>query len=171
MARYAVHYVLELQDINGDRAVMRFPSLSVADTVTIATLVTNVASFSSALGVPGVVTNAKVVGESVTILAQDFDPRSAPLPIDAEFPSVADKARLQFSTPTGNRMSSSIPAPIEGIFHAPPSDDTVDPASAVSGLITTIAAATGDAGNTGYTIYLGGVRQKQRARRRKTHRS
>jgi len=170
MARYQMHHILELQDISGDRAIMKIPNLSVGDTATLATLATTTAAIVTALGAPGTITNAKVVSTGISVQFTEVDPLAAPVPLDAEFPSVADKALLTFTSATGSRTRNAIPAPIEGIFHAPPADDTVDPASAIAAWLTEFETVSGDAGNVVYGIYTGGVRQKARARRRRTHR-
>jgi hypothetical protein len=171
MAAYEVHYQFQILDANGDTAIMTVPSGNDADTLTIAQLATRSAAFVTALGAPGVVTNGKVVRTGVSILLTSPDPRAAPLPIDAEFPSVADKALLAWGTTQGGKAQLGIPAPVEVIFHAPPADDTVDPSNAaMATLIAGYIALGADVGGNVFS-YRSGVRRKSRARRRRTHRS
>lgn len=168
-SNYKAFYVLEVGDINGDVAVMRVPT-TLTDTNTIAVMATNVAALVTALGAPGTITNGKVIRSGVSLLFNEAQLAGGTPALDAEFPSVADKARLAFSNSNGARAVSAIPAPIEGIFHAPPADATVDPASAVSAWITAFETYARDLTETTINLYQSGVRSKARARRRAQHR-
>lgn len=168
--KYRTYLNIEVGDINGDVAVMRLPTFTNDDTVTVAALVATLSAISGALGAPGVITNGKVIRRGVSLIVDEAQLAGGTPALDAEFPSVADKARLGFTNAEGSRLQVAIPAPIEAIFHSPPADDTVDPASAVAALITAIEAQCRDVGFNLYNLYTGGVRQKSRARRRKQHR-
>lgn len=169
MANYEVHYNLEYIDKNGDTAVVRMP-LRLADTTTVAVLISGLDAFDSAMGAPGTITNATRLRKSLSIFSAESDPSVTPA-LDAEFPSVADKAKLQFvSGLSGAKYQLAIPAPIEGIFAAPPADDTVNSGSAVSAAIAFVQAHATDVGGNLFGVYTTGSRTKSRARRRKTHR-
>jgi hypothetical protein len=169
MASYTVHYNFEYIDKNGDVAVMRIPT-HLVDTTTIAALVTALDAGATAIGAPGTMSNATPLRRSISIFETGEDPSATPA-VDAIFPSVADKARLQFLAPlSGSKLVVALPAPIEAIFAAPPADDTVASASAVAALITWVEGNAKDVGGNAFSVYTSGVRQKSRARRRKTHR-
>jgi hypothetical protein len=168
--KFKSYFTLELGDINGDVAIMRIPSVISDDTASIANQVTIIDALVTALGAPGTITNGKVIRSSFSFVRNEAQLAGGTPALDAEFPSVADKARLQFTNAQGSRLVVAVPAPIEAIFHAPPADDTVDPASAVSALIAVVEANAHDIGSNVLNLYQGGVRQKSRARRRKQHR-
>lgn len=168
--KYKVYNVIEVGDINGDVAVMRFPTIITDDTTTIAGQVVHLTALSTALGAPGVITNGKVIRRGLSIIVDEAQLAGGTPALDAEFPSVADKALLSFGNAQGSRLQVAVPAPIEAIFHAPPADDTVDPASAVSALIAAVEAQAADVGGNLLNLYESGVRRKSRARRRKQHR-
>lgn len=170
MATYDVNMLIEVGDINGDVALMRFGAGHQSDASTLANWNTNVGALVTALGAPGVITNGKVIRTGLSVLFSRAQLAGGVAAIDAEFPSVADKARLGFANSGGAKAIVSIPAPIEAIFHAPPSDDSVDPASAVAAFITACEGQLADLSGVLLNLYTGGVRQKSRARRRKQHR-
>lgn len=167
---YKGYFTIEVGDINGDVSVMRFPFIAQDDATSIATVTASLTSLSTALGAPGVITNGKVIKRGWSLIIDEAQLAGGTPALDAEFPSVADKARLAFGNAKGSRLSVSVPAPVEGIFHAPPADDTVDPASAVSALITAVETNAKDVSGSLLNLYEGGVRQKSKARRRKQHR-
>jgi hypothetical protein len=167
---YKGYYSLEIGDANGDVAVMRIPTQVVDDTTTVGAYAANLAAIGTALGAPGTITNGKVIRQSFSFTKMEAQLAGGSPPLDAEFPSVADKASLTFTNSNGSKITVSVPAPIEALFHAPPADDTVDPASAIAALITSIESSASDVGNHALNLYQGGVRRKSRARRRKQHR-
>ena len=167
---YKVYYNIEVGDANGDIAVMRIPSVVLNDADPVSAYVTTATTISAALGAPGVITNGKVIRRGFSVLIDEAQLAGGVAAIDAEFPSAADKATLSFANASGSRLQVSIPAPVEGIFHAVPADDTVDPGSAVAAFITAIEAQANDIGGHPLNLYAGGVRRKSRARRRKQHR-
>src|SRR5690349_21461752 len=170
MASYKAYHSLEVGDANGDIAVMRFPAF-VADAALVSDLATSNGNYGTAIGAPGHLTNGKVIRRSVTLIFDEAQLSAGSPPIDAEFPSVADKARLSFANAKGTHLQVSLPAPIEAVFHAPPADDTVDPANAaMATFIAAVEANAFDVGGNALNLYGGGVRQKSRARRRKQHR-
>jgi hypothetical protein len=162
-------YTYELEDVNGDMAQMRVKNF-VDDTATVASLVANSDAFGTFLSPPGTVTNAKVVRTGVTILRElaQTTPGAPNPPLDAWFPSVADKAVLTFANSNGYRARLAIPAPVEAVFHAPPADLNVDPANAaIAALITGFEALAHDATHTALNLYTGGTYQGSRSRRRR----
>jgi hypothetical protein len=164
MANYKGAYTFEIVDVNGDHAVMRIPTLQI-DTRTLAQLATT----SSAIGATIVaMTNGKVVKTGITFdfVTAQFLVGTAP-PTNAEYSSVTDGARLQFSNSLRERLSSTVPAPREALFGA--ASNVVDSTQAdVAAFIAEIAAAATGASGTAFNLYEGGVKTGRGARRRRT---
>jgi|SRR5579862_800729 len=166
MANYHTEIVATLTDANGQRANMSFDTGLNPDTTTLATLATQANGFLTALGAPGTITNAKVTSLRVSFLLEKASPSGA---VDAEYSLVTDGARLSFLNSQAGRGSTTIPAPISGIFAATPNEDTVDPSSAVSTFIAWYEANVA-ANNALLNVYNGGVKVGRHARRRAQHR-
>ena len=164
MANYKGSYTVEIVDINGDHAVMRIPTLQI-DTRTLAQLATT----SGALGTAIVaLTNGKVVktGFSFDIVTAQYLVGATP-PFNAEYSSVTDGARMQFSNALRERMSATVPAPLEHVFGA--NSNIVDSTQAdVAAFIALIAADATGASGTAFNLYEGGVKTGKGARRRRT---
>jgi hypothetical protein len=164
MANYKGAYTFEIVDINGDVATMRIPSLQV-DTRTIA----QNATASAALGAAIVaLTNGKVIktGVSFDFVTAQYLVGSTP-PTNAEYSSVTDGARLQFSNSLRERMSTTIPAPLEHVFGT--NTNIVDSTQAdVATFIGLIAADAVGASGTTFNLYEGGVKTGRGARKRRT---
>lgn len=168
MATYRVGYHFTVRDVDGSAATITVHQGAVSDATTVAVLATNSDTINATI--PGI-TNAKVTKRTVS-----FDRDEAQgVGVDAEFPLVSQKATLQFGNAAGSNGRLSIPAPLESIFRAPPSDDIVDPGSA--GIVALLAALTGGgglirdaAGNT-LNLFLGGSLSSRRRTRRRSIRS
>jgi hypothetical protein len=169
MANYQTHLHYTFRDANGDEAQMALRSYS-ADTATVANLKAASDAVNTTIGVAGTISNAKVVRRSCSILfdVAQTDPSAPNPPIDAEFPSVTDKAHMSFANAGGARSSVSIPAPIEALFQAPPSDAVVDPTqAALAPFITAVEAEMKDATLATLNLYEGGTRTGSRQRLRR----
>lgn len=166
MANNVVELVAVYQDVNGDRAQMRIPHL-LADTTTLAGLSTLVNLYRTAIGAPGTTTNAAEVSWTASVLIQQS---TSLAPVDAEFPSVVDKARSVFQSGNGERTAISLPAPIETCFHIPPADSTVNPAGAESAFFAVVVANAKSKSGSLYALNIGGIRKGARPRRRAQHR-
>lgn len=164
MANYETIATFTLTDANGQEAQMRVRTYT-DDTATVADVVTAVNGLGAAIGNPGVLSNAKVtkVSAGIEILRAQTTPGAPNPPIDAWFASVSDKAVLEFGNSNGVTALSSIPAPIEGLFHAPPADLNVNPANAaVAAYIAAYEAYARDASLTFMNLYLGGTYRGRR---------
>ena len=165
MANYTVEQTFEIVDVNGDTANVRVPSLQ-ADTRTIAQAQTTNAAIAAALIA---CSNGKIIrrGYSVQFDEAQFIVGTTP-PTNAEYSSVTDGARLQFANALGERMSLTVPAPLEADFGT--SSNVVDSTDVnVAALIALITggAATGKSG-TAFNLYKGGIKTGRGARRRRT---
>jgi hypothetical protein len=162
MANFKCAWTFEIIDVNGDTALMTLPTLQI-DTKTIAQMVTA----SGALGaLINPLTNGKVIktGFRVDIVTAQLVPGATP-PNDALWRSVTDGARLQFSNSLRERMSSTIPAPVETVFAGPTNvvDETQTDVAAFIALVGT--DCTGASG-TAFNLYEGGVKTGRGARQR-----
>jgi hypothetical protein len=171
MANYRVSGTLEFQDCNGDRDILRLHT-RYADTATLATLATDIGAINTAFGNPGHISNAKVVGEGLSVL-WDVGVLSQESPAaaqSAEYSTVQDKALLSFANNNGSRRNVYLPAPIEAMFDTPPSDVVVDATYAdLATLITALEGILSDASEAVFTAisgatYMGRRRHRNKAR-------
>jgi len=164
MANYKGSYTFEYVDINGDTALMRIPTLQI-DTRTLAQLATTSNTLGAAINL---VTNGKAIktGFSFEVVTAQYVVGASP-PNNAEYSSVTDGARLQFSNALRERMSMTIPAPLEHVFGA--LSNIVDSTQTdVAALIALIAADAVGASGTAFNLYEGGVKTGRGARRRRS---
>lgn len=161
MANYRTFLNITLLDAQGNIARQRIDLGLLPDSDTVAGLATDMAGYITALGAPGVVTNAKVLEQSVTVLLSKSQAGGSGPALDAEFTSVADAARLQFANSAGDRASLSIPAPIPTVFGTLPLENVVDPAGAAAPVIAWMIAHAG--GPALLNLYEGGVKISRRA--------
>jgi hypothetical protein len=171
MANYLATYTYTFRDKNGDEATMSVRAFS-AEADTITDLVTSSDALNTIIGNAGTLSNAKVVRRGVSVLVDvaQTDPTAPNPPLDAEFPSVTDKAHLSLANAGGSKASVSIPAPIEAVFQAPPSDGVVNPSNAaMAAFIAGVTALARDAAGNPLNLYEGGTRvgSRQRLRRGK----
>jgi len=164
MANYKGYYTFEYVDINGDTATTRIPTLQV-DTRTLAQLVTT----SNTLGAGiNLLTNAKAIktGFAFEVVTAQYIVGSSP-PNNAEYSTVTDGARLQFSNSLRERFAMTVPAPLEHVFGA--LSNIVDSTQTdVAALIALIAADAVGASGTAFNLYEGGVKTGRGARRRRS---
>jgi hypothetical protein len=166
MADYRGFWSYEYVDVNGDTAMMRLP-FNLVDTKTIANIVTSSAALGALIDP---LTNAKniKVSASIDILTAQLLVGTTP-PNNAEYSSVVDGARLQFSNSVRERMSSTIPAPLESIFGA--SSNIVDMTNTdVAAFIAGVAAQCAGGSLNSFNLYEGGVKVGRGARRRRNPR-
>lgn len=164
MANYIAHHVFEYVDVNGDTAVVRVPQ-QMPDSRTLAIAATANAAIGSAITA---CTNAKNIKRSFTVLLDEAQliVGTTP-PTNAEYSSVTDGAKLQFSNNLGDRYSLTVPAPLESDFGA--SSNVVDSTNAnVAALITTITADATTSSGAALNLYKGGIKVGKRARRRRS---
>jgi hypothetical protein len=164
MANYKISYTFEIVDINGDTAVMRIPSLQI-DTRTLAQLATTSGALGGGINA---LTNGKTIktGVSIDFVTAQYLVGTTP-PNNAEYSSVTDGARLQFSNSLRERMSLTVPAPLEHVFGT--NTNIVDSTQTdVAALIALIAADAQGASGTAFNLYEGGVKSGRGARRRRT---
>lgn len=165
MANYDAWLTLELTDANGDTAKMKVPFGEVPDTVTIATLAGQVVTALTALGAPGVITNAKVTSAVVSFLQEKANVTGA---LDAQYSSVTDGARLSFISTAGDKSQTTIPAPVPGVFGATPNESTVLVGGSAAAWITYYASHALGTGGSAF-LYNGGVKVGRHARKRAQH--
>lgn len=164
MASYKLRYTFQVVDVNGDVANVSFPDFLI-DTATVAALHTVSANL---LGVLAASTNGKIIRQGVSILFNEaqYLVGTAP-PTNAEYSSVTDGAKLNFADGLGDRISVTIPAPIEALFGT--DSNVVD--STEAQVLAFIAAVANDchdpAGGT-YNLYKGGAKVGRHIRRRVT---
>jgi hypothetical protein len=164
MAAYLVVFHFTLRDIDGISSTVSVADHGVDDATTMAQLATD----SDTIGTPlQAASNAKVVQRSVTFLRD----AAQGVGTDAEFPLVSQKAVFHFSNAQGSRASLSVPAPKEAMFKAPPADDIIDPAQALSAaLITAVESVATDEGLNSLNLFQGGALSSHaRSRRRSIH--
>jgi len=164
MAKYPGRLQFQITDINGDVALCSIP-FYVADTTTLADLAADLAIFEPLVAA---LTNGKVTRQSVSMLVNEaqFLVGTAP-PNNAEYSSVTDGARLNFADGSGERMSVTIPAPIEAAFGA--SSNVVDSTQAnVAAFIAAVEANTNTRGGSSFNLYKGGSKVGRGTRRRAT---
>lgn len=164
MATFHAYYTIEIVDVNGDVATTRMPFQAV-DAGTVAGLHTGATNFGAALLA---CSNGKGIKTSMTILYDEAQliVGTTP-PTNAEYSSVTDGARLQFSNNTGERSSLTIPAPLESDFGA--ASNVVDPTDAnVAALIAFWQANAADPAGVHYNLYKGGIKVGRRARSRRS---
>src|SRR5215469_7423389 len=115
MANYKTRYFIQVTDINGDVAEVSVPSFN-GDTATLAQFATNMASLEPLVAA---VTNGKITKQGFSVLLNEaqYLVGTTP-PNNAEYSSVTDGARLQFSNALGERTAVTIPAPLEAVFGA-----------------------------------------------------
>lgn len=164
MANFNAKYTVEIVDVNGDHSITTMPVLH-ADTTTVAQMQTDSAGFGGAVIA---CSNGKVIKRSVTLL---FDEAQLIVgttpPTDAEYSSVTDGARLQFSNAEGQRYSLTVPAPLETDFGA--ASNVVDSTDTnVAALIAFIVAHATSPANFLFNLYKGGVKVGKGARRRRS---
>lgn len=165
MATYRTRYTQVIADVDGNIAQASFTAGAEPDTVTIASLVTNLNAFGTALGAA---TNGKAVRGSIEVLGFEAQliPGSPP-PNDATYPSVTDGARLNFSNSAGSTGHITIPAPVEAVFLPAPQRDYVDPAGSASALIAFMQANASNSAGAALNLYQGGIKVGRGARRRR----
>jgi hypothetical protein len=165
VANYRVRFFQQIADVDGNLALASYLNGNVADTITVAQLVTNTNGFGTALLAA---TNGKAVRWSFEVLVGEAQliPGSTP-PTDATYPSVTDGARLNFSNSMGSRTSVVVPAPTEATFLAAPQRDYVDPAGDAAALIAWMQAHSLDTGGQAFNLYQGGIKVGRGARRRR----
>jgi hypothetical protein len=164
MANYPARYTIEVVDVNGDVAITTMPTLH-GDANTVAQMATESGLFNTALAAT---TNSKVIKRSVTILFDEAQlvVGSSP-PNNAEYSSVTDGARLQFSNNLGERYSMTVPAPLESDFGT--SSNVVNSADTnVAALISFIISHATNQAGTLFNLYKGGIKVGRRARRRRS---
>jgi hypothetical protein len=165
MARYNIHFVYTVTDINGDSAVVRVPT-NVPDTITLAALVVDTLAIEALL-VP--LTNGKITRGGISVLqGVSAIVVGATPPNNAEYSSVTDGARLQFADVSGERTAVTIPAPLEHVFGASSNvvDSTQTDVNAFIGYVTTNSVPPSGSGS--YAFYKGGIKVGKRARRRRS---
>jgi hypothetical protein len=168
VANYDLLMTLGLTDANGDRAQMRVNLGTVGDTLTLAVAVANVTAALAALGAPGVITNAKVTSAGLFVLVEKANPTGA---LDAQFSSVQDAAKISLLNSLAGKGSSSIPAPVPGVFGASPNQETVDPGGAAAPWIAYLVSHAATPGSASLlNVYNGGVKVGKHATRRAQHR-
>ena len=164
MTSYNGRYYIQITDINGDVAEVSFPTRE-PDTTTLAAMQTGLAALATDLAA---VTNGKVTRTSFRFLTNEaqYLVGTAP-PNNAEYSSVTDGAKLNFADGSGERMSITIPAPLEAIFGA--SSNVVDSTEAdIAALIAQVAASCISPNGVTYNLYKGGVKTGKHSRRRVT---
>lgn len=164
MASYRGRVDLQVVDFNGDTAVVSFPQF-LTDTHTIANVATNVAALAT---VVAAATNGKIIRQSFSFLINvaQYLVGTTP-PTNAEYSSVTDGAHFSFGDGAGNRMSCTIPAPLEAMFGA--SSNVIDPLQTqAAALIAAVAADCQSPANTAYNLYKGGVKVGRHSRKRVT---
>jgi|SRR5579872_5458840 len=162
MANYDAFYEIQFTDINGDTALMRVRT-ALPDTTTFAAAVTGLGALVTDTAA---LTNAKVTRQSFSVLVNEaqYLVGTSP-PNNAEYSSVTDGARLNFADGSGDRMSVTIPAPVEAVFG--PNSNVVDSTEAdVATFIAQIAATARPAVGGAFNLYKGGIKVGRRARRR-----
>jgi hypothetical protein len=162
MASYGIRLEFQVTDINGNVAQTSFP-LYLTDTHTLANIATVIATLEADLAA---LTNGKVTkqGFSVFVNEAQYLVGTAP-PNNAEYSSVTDGAKLSFANGNGQRMSVTIPAPIEAVFGATSNvvDSTV---TAVATFITDVEANCNAIGGAQFNLYKGGVKVGRHSRKR-----
>lgn len=164
MTNYKGTYDFQVTDFNGDVATVRFPVIS-SGTATIANLVTNAGTLETALAAA---TNGKVTRQGFSVLFNEaqYLVGTAP-PNNAEYSSVTDGARLQFADGGGERMSVTIPAPLEALFGA--NSNVVDSTQTdVAAIIAAVASICNSLSGSFFNLYKGGIKVGKRARRRRS---
>jgi len=165
MAAYNGHLVFQVTDINGDTATLRIP-VPLPDTTTIANLATELGVFEPLIAA---LTNGKITRQGFSVLVNEaqFLVGTTP-PVDAEYSSVTDGAKLQFASGNGDRASVTIPAPIEAMFGANSNvvDSTQTDTAAFIAQYKTSAGT--EPGPTVLNLYKGGIKVGKRARRRRS---
>lgn len=154
MASFTVHYEYTFTDADGHKGTVRMPSGNVVDTVTIATLNTRSTTLGTDLQA---LSNAKVTGRSVHVLLD----KAQGVGTDAPFADIEDKASLQFANAFGSKGVFAIPAPLDAIFLAPPTDDVVNRSNALVQTLLTdmIAVGISDVGGHNLNLLISGVRR------------
>ena len=165
MADYAVAHTLTLTDANGDTAKMKIDQGLVVDSTTVAQLISQTDALITALGAPGVITNAKVTSATITILKEKASPTGA---LNSEYSSVTDGARLNFVSSGTNKWVTTIPAPVPACFGATPNEEVVDPTGPLAAWITAFESVVLGIG-VANPVYNGGVKVGRHARRRAQH--
>lgn len=162
MAHYKARYVIQVTDVNGDTAIVSFPAFPL-DTVTLAAAATVMATLEADVAA---LTNGKVTRQGLQVLFSEaqYLVGSSP-PTNAEYSSVTDGAHLAFADGLGERMSVTIPAPLEAVFGA--SSNVVNPTyGAIATLISDVAASCGSPSGGQYNLYKGGIKVGRHSRRR-----
>ena len=166
MANYMVDMILTLTDANGDTARMSVPLGQLADTNTLANLATTATGAITALGAPGVITNAKVTSLSFNVLFEKANPTGA---LDAQFSSVSDGARLNFNNSVGQTGVSTIPAPVPGVFGTAPNEDVVLVGGAAAAWIAFYVAHASRDSTHNIDVYNGGMKVGRSPNKRAQH--
>lgn len=164
MANYKIRQTFQIVDVNGDIASLEVPSVQ-PDTRTLAQAQSTNALLAAALTA---CSNGKVTrrGYSVMFDEAQYIVGTAP-PTNAEYSSVTDGARLQFSNNLAERYALTVPAPLESVFGA--STNIVDSTNAnVAALIALIQTAASGASATLFNLYKGGTKVGRGARVRRT---
>jgi hypothetical protein len=164
MANYRGRYEFQVVDINGDTAQVSLP-IFVPDTTTVASMVTGMGVLVTDIAA---LTNGKVTRQGLSLFINEaqYIVGTAP-PNNAEYSSVTDGAKLSFADGGGDRMSVTIPAPVEAVFGANSNvvDSTV---SAVATFISDVAAHCFASSGGAFNLYKGGVKVGKHSRRRIT---
>jgi hypothetical protein len=166
LASYLGSINIQVTDVNGDSALMRFV-VEYVDTTTLAQLNTLGASLAT-LVTP--CTNGKVTSISVDFgfTKAQISAGTAPPPANATYPSVTDGARMTFINSAGGRRFVTVPAPLLTDFKT--GSNTVNPADAnMAALIAVVESLPDEAGTT--NLYDGGVKTGRHARKRATRKS
>lgn len=167
MATYDVTFEVQLTDVNGNSALTELVLYGEADTTTLASWATAVASYAALIAA---CTNAKVTRTGIGVLftKAQISSGTAPPPANATYPSVTDGARLNFGSSTGIRRALTIPAPLLTDFKT--GQNVVNPADAN---IAPLIASVTSLGTAPYqtNLYEGGAKVGRSARRRVAHRS
>lgn len=156
---YQAEYTFLFRDCNGNQATMPIRTF-MADADTLAGFDTNSQTVTTAVGNPGHLSNAKVVGRGLSVVLDEASGASTSPnpPLESWFSHVEDKARLAFANAEGSRRNVYLPAPIEAIFFNPPSDMRVNEAQAgAAGLIAAITALITDANLNPLNSFKGGA--------------
>lgn len=164
MATYLFHYEVEIGDVDGNVANTSLRA-AVVDTVTVAQLATEVATFAADVQAAS---NGKVIRQGVSILFNEAQilPGATP-PTDAVYPTVTDGARLNFSNGGGVTAHMTVPAPTEATFLPAPQRNYVDPAGDASALIAFVKAHATDIAGTPLNLYQGGIKVGRGAPKRR----